>query len=848
MLLVAKSPQNLPAKSKILARTFLTTILRVSIAASSKMTKSQKKSTRKFEKKHLKDVLERRKGFAKIKQRHQKKEKKRARREKDNAVEKDEDEQAAGSQTARNDKGRSSEAFENMTVDEFFAGGFEVPTIKQKTTGKRKRGPEPVGNNEDAEFSDESVDLDRVESDSGDENQSDEEQAGHKSHLAALAQKDPEFYKYLQENDAELLEFDEDALGALSEGEDEERPKKKQKGNAAPKNTVTLSMVSKWEDAMKTLHSTKAMREVVIAFRAAVYTNEETAKTFKYTISSPEVYHQVLTVAMKQIPQVIRHHLPVKESISGKVRLPTDSKKFQTLASLIMAFANPLLHLLQGLSDDGTIKATLTSIQELLPYLLSFKKVIKTLLKSTTEIWSDTGASEVLRINAFLIIRRLATIGDASIKETLLKTAYQGLIKGSRNTTPHNLPGINLMKNSAVDLWGCDAALAYTTGFTYIRQLAIHLRTTLTKPTKDSYKAIYNWQYVHSLDFWSRALSTHCSPAANLLLKKPSESPLFPLVYPLVQVTLGALRLIPTPTYFPLRFHLVRALLRISRSTNTYIPLVPALMEILQSPEVRDPAKASTIKPMDFSTTLRAAKQYSKTRVYQDGIIEQVSELLAEFFGVWAKSIAFPELIIPPVVLLKRWMKDLSNPQAINSSNKKKSKRNRNPKLISSMTLLIEKLNLNAEFIQRHRRKVEFSPKDREQLDNFLKDVPIEETPMGAFVAAIKERQEGQRRLLDESRRQEDEARRRQGEREEDVRMVSSDEEEEEKVQMTNVKKPLKKNGALLNGLHDPDDGSEDLNEDSEGEGEEDEDGDDDMAGFIDDEAEEEEEEEEDSD
>ena len=812
------------------------------------MTKSSKKATRKFEKKYLKDVLERRKDFAKIKQRHQKKDKKRARKEKDNAIEKDEDEQASGSQTIGNDKGKSSEAFKDMTVDEFFAGGFEIPTIKEKTKGKRKREPEPEANNDDAEFSDESLDLDRVQSDSEAENQSDEEQAGHKTDLAALAKKDPEFYKYLQDNDAELLEFDEDALGALSEDEEEERPKKKQKSNAASKNTVTLPMVSKWDNSMRTLYSTKAVREVVIAFRAAVYTNEDTARTFKYTISSPEVYHQVLTIAMKQIPQVIQHHLPVKETASGKFRIPTDSKKFQKLASLIMAFANSLLHLLQGLSDDGTIKATLTSIEELLPYLLSFKKVIKTLLRSVTEIWSDTGASEVLRINAFLIIRRLATIGDASIKESLLKTAYQGLIKGSRNTTSHNLSGINLMKNSAVDLWGCDAALAYTTGFTYIRQLAIHLRTTLTKPTKDSYKAIYNWQYVHSLDFWSRALSTHCSPAANLLLKKPSESPLFPLIYPLVQVTLGALRLIPTPTYFPLRFHLVRALLRISRSTNTYIPLVPALMEILQSPEVRDPAKASTIKPMDFTTTLRAAKQYSKTRVYQDGIIEQVFELLAEFFGIWAKNIAFPELIIPPVVLLKRWMKELANPQVSNGTSKKKSKRNRNPKLISSMTLLIEKLNLNAEFIQRHRRKVEFAPKDREQLDNFLKDVPLEETPMGAYVAAMKERQEEQRRLLDESRRQEDEVRRRQGEQEEDVRMVSSDEGEEERKMTSIKKKPLEKNGVMLNGSHVADDGSGDLDGDSEEEEEEEEEEEDDMAGFIDDEAEEEDEGEEDSD
>ena len=744
------------------------------------MPKSAKKSTKKFEKKHLKDVLENRKSFAKVKQRHQKNDKKKARKAKDNEVV-DEEERSSAAQKKQNERDKASEAFKSMTVDDFFAGGFDIPEVSQKNgktvIGKRKREEEAADDNHQS--SDGSVDLDRVQSDSDGGDESGEEEQGHKGDLAALAKKDPDFYKYLQENDAELLDFDDATLKALSEDETEkESPKKKRKSetkDAKPENTVTTAMISRWKTSMATNHSTRAMREIVLAFRAAVYSSEQTTKAFKYTISSPEVYHQILTVALQHIPIVLQQHLPVKEMASGKVRIPTDSKKFQTLAALIMSHAGALIYLLSSLSDDGTIKLTLKSLQDLLPYLSSFKKVLKGLVKATTEIWCEPGSSQSVRLSAFLVVRRLATIGDASIKETLLKTAYQGLVKGSRNTTQHTISGINLMKNSAVDLWGCDAALAYNTGFTYLRQLAIHLRTTLTKPTKDSYKAIYNWQYVHSLDFWSRTLATHCSPLANHLLKKPSDSPLFPLIYPLVQVTLGALRLIPTPTYFPLRFHLVRSLLRISRSTNTYIPLAPVLIEVLQSPEVRNPGKPSTIKPLDFATSLRAPKQYVKTRVYQDGIIEEVSELLAEFFGVWAKNVAFPELIIPPVVLLKRWLKDLARPPVDNGVVKKrKSKVNRNPKLVSSMNLLIQKLNLNAEFIQQHRRKLEFAPKDRVQLDNFLKDIPLEETPMGGFVAAMRHRKDEQRRILEESRAQEEEVLKKR-ETAADVRMVDAD-------------------------------------------------------------------------
>src|SRR6202030_4043363 len=101
---------------------------------------------------------------------------------------------------------------------------------------------------------------------------------------------------------------------------------------------------------------------------------------------------------------------------------------------------------------------------------------------------------------------------------------------------------------------------------------------------------------------------------------------------------------IPTPQYFPLRFHLTRALLRISRTTGTYFPLAPYLLEVLNSSEKRKSPKSSTLRPLEFNTSIRAPKPYLRTRIYQDGVGEQVAELLSEFFVLWTKHIAFPEL------------------------------------------------------------------------------------------------------------------------------------------------------------------------------------------------------------
>jgi nucleolar complex protein 2 len=390
---------------------------------------------------------------------------------------------------------------------------------------------------------------------------------------------------------------------------------------------------------------------------------------------------------------------------------------------------------------------TLDSLSGLLPYVLSFKKIVRELTRVVASVWADSANNEMTRLSAFLVMRRLVVISDPSIREAVLKQAYQGLVKGARNTTVHNIQGINLMKNTASELWGLDPTVGYTTGFGFIRQLAIHLRTSITNKTKDSYKTVYNWQYIHSLDFWSRVVAAHCESLREAEAGKPS--PLRPLIYPVVQVTLGAMRLIPTAQYFPLRFQLIRSLLRISSATATYIPLAPALIEVLNSAEMKKQPKPSTLKTLDFSTAIRATKAYLRTRVYQDGVGEQVAELLGEFFILWTKNIAFPELALPVIVMLKRWIKAMT----------KKTGGNRNSKINSLIALLVQKLEANSRWIEEKRAKVDFAPNNRAGVDNFLKDVDWEKTPLGAYVAGQRKSRDQKAKLLEEARKMDDKKR-----------------------------------------------------------------------------------------
>lgn len=710
------------------------------------MPTHQKKSTKKFEKNHLKDTLERRKASAKVKQRHQLNDKRKAenaRKREQNADVVEEDPEEA----------KKRNAFADMNVDDFFAGGFDIANAdadqgKKDVTpkiGKRKRA-EDQGEDESA-ASEEASEAEDSEAGSDDF-------AAHKDQLEALKDKDPEFYKYLKENDAELLDFDDHGdlaeVDELSEGEEEAPAKKKKKAKAqedeveAADNTLDMETVKKWQKLMEEQRSIRAMRQAVLAFRCAAYINEAEDQQQKYSISDPNVYHQVLITALNTVPRVLSHHLPVKEAASGKIRVSSDSKKFKTLTPLIKSHTSSVHQLLVNLSDAQTLKLTLSSIEPMLPYLLQFRKLLKVLIKTVVGIWADVSNTEATRITAFLIVRRLMVLGDAGIKEAVLKASYEGVVKGSRNTTVHTLPGVNLMKNSAAELWGIDQNVAYTAGFSFIRQLAIHLRSSITNTSKESYKTIYNWQYVHSLDFWSRVLSHHCDGLVEAQAGK--QSALRPLIYPVVQITIGAMRLIPTAQYLPLRFQFTRALLRISRATGTYIPLASSLLEVLNLAEMRKPPKASTLKQLDFATSIRAPKSYLRTRVYQDGVGEQVAELLSEFFVLWTKHISFPELSVPIIVMLKRWLRQVGS----------KREGNKNAKVSQMILLLVQKVEANSRWIEERRLNVTFTPRNRTEVDTFLKDVPWENTPLGAFVKSQRKLREEKAAILEKGRREEE--------------------------------------------------------------------------------------------
>ncbi|CAN3484541.1 nucleolar complex protein 2 [Diutina catenulata] len=687
------------------------------------------KSTKKFQAKHLKQTLEHRKKV----QAHRKLTAGRKKKT-------DEEPKVPSAQ---------KEVFEDMSVDQFFDGGFEVP--------KEKKSKKQQEESEESESSEDEEDEKMADDDSDASSSEEEDEEMMKRDMEQLKEKDPEFYKYLENNDRDLLDFKGvNPLEAMEDDSEEEDDEETHPEIA--QHEVDADTVDKWEQTLKKQPSAKLVRQVCAAFKSAVNTHE--GEPGEWTVSDPDTFSKLMVVALKGVPQAMGKLVRIKKGPQGSRVVSSDAKNFPGLSNFLRDHAEAMFVVLEDIANTDTAALVLSGLHELAPFYVPHKKLLKKLLKEVINLWSSTSDQDT-QIAAFAFLNAVAREYPQSVLEPVLRLAYSTLVQNSRKMGPRTVSLINFCKNSAAELYGIDPVVGYQVGFEYVRQAAIHLRNSLTQTSnaKNGYKIVYNWQFCNSLDFWSRVVALHCSPDAE------KESPLRQLIYPLVQVTLGTIRLIPTAQFFPLRFYLIRSLLRVAQGTGVYIPLYPLIGEVLTSTTITKIPKSVNVPIMDFDTNIKAAGQYLGTKVYQDGVAEQFIELTAEFFSMYARSIAFPELATPAVLQLRRFVKS-----------------SKNPRFNKQLNQLVEKLNANAALVTQKRSGVEYGPSNKGEVAQFMTEVDWEQTPMGQYTMVQRRNKEERQRILREAMEAEDkdeEEEEEEEEEEDDVDIdLSADEEE----------------------------------------------------------------------
>ncbi|CAH1407502.1 unnamed protein product [Nezara viridula] len=607
---------------------------------------------------------------------------------------------------------------------------------------------EENGETSDGQSEEENAENSDKESDDSQEdgNESDDEpevdfSESHKKSLAKLQKTDPEFYKFLKENDKKLLEYssseeevEEEAKESDDEGKvyklpsqlhvDSEESDFEEENEKKSDKQVTMAMVKKWRENLINEPSVGSISKAVEAFHAALdrVTGEDNSEL---KVDGSGVFNAIIEMCVLHLHKSINDFLKLNPS---NIKHPEKAKKWVKVRSLVEGYFTDLLKLLAGVASENIVSVLLKHLHSCCHIVIYFHKLSRVALKQLTKLWS-TG-EESVRVLAYLCILRLCTLKKSNLLNSALKYLYIAYIRGSKFVSINTLAQINFMKRSLVDLFNLDPVLSYQHCFLYIRQLAIHLRNAVTLQKKESFQSVYNWQYIHSLKLW---VDLMCETNSKELLQ---------LCYPLVQVIIGAIKLIPTSQYIPLRFHCIQMLIKLVRETDSYIPILPFIIDGLSCADINKQYKNVSMKPFDFTFVLRLSKQAMTETGFPDAVVEYVYQLLLEYAAACSSSIAFPDLFIAASVQLKSVIKNCKN-----------------SKYTSKLKQVLIKIEENSKFINNERNKLNINLNENDKIKAFESDMKLKVPPLQKYwdqLQKINEMKKSRERNESEKKEKED--------------------------------------------------------------------------------------------
>jgi nucleolar complex protein 2 len=653
-----------------------------------------------------------------------------------------------------------------MQLEDFPEDDEPVPEVKkskkqsEKAGDKKKKGKKSAADDENDE-----------------DEMSDTEQ--HAKELEELAQLDPEFFEFMQKEEGRLLEFGKAEIAAKKE--------ERARDAADNRESITKPLVDKWASDFVKQGSLKGLKQLIDAFRIACHLNDadedEDSLSAKFRIVNSGAYNYVMMFSLKQLIPILERHLKkeMKEDAGGRF-IPTKSPRWSKLRPFFKAYFAHLLHLLLQLAEPKMIAFVLQQLQKCIHYLAPFPNFTKRYLKRFLELWSSFN-SETVRILAFLNVRQMALDIPFPFIEQCLKGVYLTYVRNSKFVNPKVQAMISFMTNCVVEMFGLDFVASYQHAFVYIRQLAIHLHGASNLKNKDQIQNIYNWQTLNSINAWVRTLAAY-----------PKQEHLQHLLYPLAQLIEGIIALQPAPKYFPLRLQCVAMLNQLSERSGVYINSGSYLVEIFASDHLHIGGKlnTSTQKIFDARFQLKVPKKAMGSKAHQDAIYHWAIELTYQWLANNSNSIAFPELVLPMQMALKKFTK------ACKLSYMRRG-----------VQQLLERMGQNSKYIQAKRSQITFSSKDVSQTTAFLaSEEERAATPMyRAYTEYMKNKPKGIATEEGEDREVNwDEA---DDDSDEDGMDVDEDEEEAE----------MDEHGDMLQGLGDD---FEDLENSDEDEGDDD--------------------------
>lgn len=544
------------------------------------------------------------------------------------------------------------------------------------------------------------------------------------AYVAGLKEKDPEFYQFLQENDQELLNFQADDSSdeedepedpvhkppqdlELASDESDFEPDEDEPSQSGGRTKLTRKVLDQLESNLTQSPSVGHIQQLAMAFKAALGTLQaEGAMVSPFKIEGAAMFNAVIRTALTHMAPALQAVLRVEGELKPSKLMR--AKKWKPLNKTLKMYTADVTLFLTALSESTVLCALLKHIHLMIPYFAALPKSAKQLITQLIKLWS-TG-EDAVRILAFMCLLKLTRTSQSSLFEPVVKHMYMAFVQNAKFTSPNTWPMINFMRRSLSEIFGLDSKSAYTHAFVYIRQLGITLRNAMTVQKKESIQSVYNWQYVHSLHFWCHFLGSN----------HPNEA-LEPLIYPLVQVLKGAIKLVYVAKYYPLRFHLCSMLSRLSHDTGKFIPVLPYYLDVLNRYNFNKKTSKVSMKPVDFGNILRISKSQMLENGTQDTTLDHVYMGIGENLHYQAHKIAFPELTYPALVQMRDFVKKC---KVANHCKKIKQ--------------LMDKIEETSKIITQKRNNATFGLKDADAIKHWEQALQTQGTPLAKFFASLR--------------------------------------------------------------------------------------------------------------
>ncbi|CAN1833516.1 Nucleolar complex-associated protein 2, partial [Linum perenne] len=516
---------------------------------------------------------------------------------------------------------------------------------------------------------------------------------------------DPEFYKFLQEHDKDLLAFDEEEDDGVDDDEvddadadtDVDEPVSDhvqvEKEDNSSKTVVTTSVVETWIKAAVEDGKIGALRSLLKAFRIACHYGDDSGddSAAKLSTMSSSVFNKIMVFVLTEMDGILRKMLGLP-AYGGKKEMMTDMVSF-----------------------------TLRRLQYSSLLLATFPSLLRKYVKVALHFWGTGGGA--LPVISTLFLRDLCIRLGSECADECFKGMYKAYVLNCQFINAVKMQHIQFLGNCVIELFRVDLQTAYQQAFVYIRQLAMILRDAITVKTKESFRRVYEWKFMNCLELWTSAICAYSS-----------EADFMPLAYPLTQIISGVASLVPTARYFPLRLRCVRMLNRIAASTRTFIPVSTLLLDMLEMKELNRPPTGGVGKAVDLRTMLKVNKPTLKTRGFQEACVYSVVEELAEHLSQWSYSMAFFELSFIPAVRLRTFCKVTKV-----------------DRFRKEMRRLVRQVEANCKFTNEKRTSITLLPSDPAAASEIENENKMGPSPLSQYVVTLRQRAEQRNSSMMES-------------------------------------------------------------------------------------------------